>query len=100
MRAELGDGIIALALLPGHVTVATLGAGGALPRHVMTLLPCHAVTLLVTVTPPSCPVCSAHCSQSPGSPGRTHTPPSHIPVTSLVSLVSVLGQSEAGITLS
>ena len=50
--------LLALALLPGHVTVATLGAGGALPRHVMTLLPCHAVTLRVTVTPPAAP-CAA-----------------------------------------
>ena len=51
MRAELCARIITLALLPAHVTIAALGAGGALPRHVMTLLPCHAVTLLVTVTP-------------------------------------------------
>ena len=53
MRAELSAGLITLALLPAHVTIAPLGAGGALPRHVMTLLPCHAVTHLVTVTPPA-----------------------------------------------
>ena len=53
VRAELCAGLFTLALLPAHVTIATLRAGSTLPCHVMTLLPCHAVTLLVTVTPPA-----------------------------------------------
>ena len=55
MRAKLGAGLVALTVLPAHVSIAALGAGGALPRHVVTLLPRHAVTSLVTVTPPAAP---------------------------------------------
>ena len=89
-----------LTLVTTHVTIPALDTGGALPRHVMTLLPCHAVTLRVTVTPPAASA-AALTAVYPQVSGSTLTRPRHgltHPCHEIISMVSVTSQSEAVLT--